>query len=60
MRGWWTRDCTMESRPGCKAEFGFVKRAVVFRMIIDTLEPVAAVRMASTGDQPEWTGTRLE
>ncbi len=60
MRGWWTRDTQMEERVGGKAEFGFDKRRLVFRMVIDALEPAKLVRMTCAGDHPEWAGTTLE
>lgn len=60
MQGWWTRDTTLDARAGGNADFGFVNRAVVFRMVIDFLEPGKAVQMSCSGDQSEWAGTRLE
>ena len=60
MQGWWTRDTTMEEKVGGKAEFGFDKRGMVFRMRVNTLEPAKAVTMSCSGDQPEWAGTKLE
>lgn len=60
MQGWWTRDTVIEPKHGSKAEFGFVKRAVVFRMIIDALDPDKLVRIICSGEQPEWEGTTLE
>jgi hypothetical protein len=50
----------MESKVGGKAEFGFEKRGMVFRMVVDALEPGKSVRMSCSGDHPEWTGTNLE
>jgi uncharacterized protein YndB with AHSA1/START domain len=60
MRGWWTRDTVMNSKIGGKAEFGFNKREMVFRMTIDELTPNRVVRMRCSGDQPEWAGTTQE
>jgi uncharacterized protein YndB with AHSA1/START domain len=59
-RGWWTADSTVDSRVGGKAEFGFDKRQMVFRMTIDKLEPNKTFVMSCSGDQPEWVGTILE
>lgn len=60
MQGWWTRDTKMDERVGGKAEFGFNKRGMVFRMVVDALEPGRTVRMSCSGDHPEWAGTSLE
>src|SRR5262252_4351496 len=60
MRGWWTADTTMQAKPGGKVEFGFEKRAVVFRMRVEALEPGKRVAMTCSGDPDEWAGTRLE
>jgi uncharacterized protein YndB with AHSA1/START domain len=60
MRTWWTADTQMEEKVGGKAEFGFEKRAVVFRMTIDRLDPGRCVVMKCHGDQPEWNGTTLQ
>jgi len=58
MRGWWTADTQMEEKVGGKAEFGFDKRAAVFRMTVETLDPGRVV-LRCHGDQPEWNGTTL-
>jgi uncharacterized protein YndB with AHSA1/START domain len=60
MQGWWTRDTRMEPKVGGSAEFGFDRRAMVFRMRIDALDPSLKVRMSCAGDHPEWAGTTLE
>ena len=60
MQGWWTRDTAMEAKVGGKAEFGFEKRAVVFRMRVEALEPGRRVALSCTGDPAEWAGTTLE
>jgi len=60
MQGWWTRDTKMDEMVGGKVEFGFDRRGVVFRMVIDALEPGKTVRMSCSGDHPEWAGTKLE
>jgi uncharacterized protein YndB with AHSA1/START domain len=60
MQGWWTKDTVMAPKVGGKAEFGFDKRGMVFRMTIDDLKPNQTVRMTCSGDQPEWAGTTLE
>ena len=39
--------------------FGFDRRATVFRMNIETLEPGKRVVWSCHGDNPEWTGTTL-
>ena len=60
MCGWWTADTVMQAKPGGKVEFGFEKRAVVFRMRIEALEPGRRVAMSCSGDPDEWAGTTLE
>ena len=60
MRGWWTRDATLDSKVGGKAEFGFDKRGTVFRMTIDELDHNHRVRMTCRGEPAEWAGTTLE
>jgi len=59
MRSWWTADTRMEEKIGGKAEFGFEKRGMIFRMTIDRLDPGRCVVMSCHGDQPEWNGTTL-
>lgn len=59
LRSWWTADTTTDSRVGGKAEFGFDRQEVVFRMKIEQLEPGRKVVWSCHGDQPNWTGTRL-
>jgi len=59
LRGWWTADSRADEIVGGKAEFGFARRAAVFRMTIDKLEPGRLVVWSCVGDQPEWTGTTL-
>ncbi|HLM97898.1 MAG TPA: SRPBCC domain-containing protein [Bryobacteraceae bacterium] len=59
LRGWWTADTTADERVGGKAEFGFDRRGMVFRMTIDRLEPGKGVVWSCHGDQPEWAGTVL-
>jgi uncharacterized protein YndB with AHSA1/START domain len=39
-RGWWTSDSVVENKAGGKAEFGFDKRQMVFRVTIEKLEQV--------------------
>jgi uncharacterized protein YndB with AHSA1/START domain len=60
LRGWWTRDTILNPSVGGKAEFGFARRATVFRMVVDALEVDRRVRMSCSGDQAEWAGTSLE
>ncbi len=59
MRSWWTADTRMDEKAGGRAEFGFDKRQVTFRMTIDKLEPGRRVVMRCHGDPPEWNGTML-
>ncbi len=59
LRGWWTADTKADERVGGKAEFGFNKRGMVFRMDIETLEPAKRVVWRCHGDHPEWAGTVL-
>jgi hypothetical protein len=49
----------MDARVGGKAEFGFDKREMVFRMTIEVLEPGKRVILRCSGDHPEWEGTVL-
>ena len=58
-RGWWTADSRVEQKVGGKAEFGFDKRGMVFRMSVDKLTPGKEVVMSCHGDHPEWDGTKL-
>ena len=59
MRSWWTADTQMDETVGGKAEFGFDRRQMVFRMTIDRLDLGRRVVMSCHGDQPEWKGTTL-
>jgi uncharacterized protein YndB with AHSA1/START domain len=59
MRNWWTADTRMDETSGGKAEFGFDKRGMVFRMDILTLNPGKQVIMKCHGDHPDWDGTTL-
>ena len=59
LRGWWTADTKADENAGGKAEFGFEKRGMVFRMNIEKLEPGKAVVWSCHGDHPEWNGTIL-
>jgi hypothetical protein len=49
----------MEEKVGGKAEFGFEKHQMVFRMTIEKLDSGRCVIMRCHGDQPEWNGTTL-
>ena len=60
MQGWWTHDTVMTPQVGGRAEFGFDKRGMVFRMIIDEVASNRGLRMHCSGDHPEWAGTTLE
>jgi len=59
LRSWWTADANAEEKVGGKAEFGFDRRAMVFRMKIEQLDPDKKVAWSCHGDNPEWNGTRL-
>lgn len=59
LRRWWTADASAEETVGGKAEFGFDKRATVFRMKIERLDPGKRVVWICHGDHPEWAGTVL-
>ncbi|MCL4486685.1 MAG: SRPBCC domain-containing protein [Chloroflexi bacterium] len=59
MRHWWTADTKMDEKVGGKAEFGFDKRGMVFRMDITKLDAGKQVVMQCHGDHPEWAGTTL-
>ena len=59
LRSWWTADAKIDEKIGGKAEFGFDKRQMVFRMNIEKLEPGKKVVWSCHGDHPEWKGTTL-
>lgn len=59
LKGWWTADSKADEKVGGKAEFGFDRRSVVFRMTIEKLDPGKQVAWICRGDDPEWTGTSL-
>jgi uncharacterized protein YndB with AHSA1/START domain len=59
LRAWWTADTTADTKVGGKAEFGFDKHSMVFRMTIERLEPSRQVIWDCHGDNPEWVGTTL-
>jgi uncharacterized protein YndB with AHSA1/START domain len=59
LRGWWTADTQADEKVGGKAEFGFDKRGMVFRMKIEKLDPGKRVVWSCHGDHPEWDGTTL-
>jgi len=59
LAGWWTADAHAEEGIGGKAEFGFNKRAAVYRMTISKLDPGKEVAWSCQGDNPKWAGTRL-
>jgi uncharacterized protein YndB with AHSA1/START domain len=59
LRGWWTADSAVQGGVGGTAEFGFSKRAMVFRMRVLELDPPKRVTWECSGDHPEWKGTRL-
>ena len=59
LSGWWTADSTTETMVVGKAEFGFNKRRVMFRMTIEELQPGKPVVWRCHGDSPEWIDTTL-
>ncbi len=59
LRSWWTADTVADSEVGGKADFGFDRRATVFRMRIEALDPDTRVVWSCSGEHPEWKGTRL-
>jgi uncharacterized protein YndB with AHSA1/START domain len=59
LRSWWTADTNADEKVGGKAEFGFDKRGMVFRMRIEKLDPGKRVVWSCHGDHPEWNGTIL-
>ena len=59
LKGWWTADSKADEKVGGKAEFGFDKRAMVFRMTVEKLDPGKQVVWACQGDHAEWNGTTL-
>ena len=59
LREWWTADSRAEEEVGGKAEFGFDRRGMVFRMDIQQLDPGKRVVWSCHGDHPEWKGTLL-
>ena len=59
LRSWWTADTQADERLGGKAEFGFDRRGMVFRMKIEELAPGKRVVWSCHGDHPEWAGTTL-
>jgi uncharacterized protein YndB with AHSA1/START domain len=59
LRSWWTADSVTDDRVGGKAEFGFERRAAIYRMTIMTLDPDRRAIWSCRGDNPEWIGTTL-
>jgi len=59
LASWWTADARIDPRPGGVAEFGFDRRAVVFRMKVERLEPGRTLVLSCSGDDPHWANTRL-
>ena len=60
LRGWWTTDVIAEPIEGSIAEFGFNRRATVFRMRVDELVPGRRITWSCLGGHDEWEGTSLE
>jgi uncharacterized protein YndB with AHSA1/START domain len=48
-----------DEKAGGKAEFGFDKRQMIFRMKIEKREPGKRLVWSCHGDHPEWKGTTL-
>lgn len=59
LRSWWTADANSEDHVGGWAEFGFDRRGMVFRMMVEELEPGKRVVWSCRGDHPEWASTKL-
>lgn len=59
LRSWWTADSLFDARRGGSAQFGFAKRAVVFRMQIDVLETGKRTAWTCVGDIDDWKDTQL-
>jgi uncharacterized protein YndB with AHSA1/START domain len=59
LRSWWTADSVVESREEGSAEFGFFKRATLFRMRITEMVPNTRVVWKCLGETDEWKGTEL-
>jgi len=59
LTAWWTADTEADSRVGSTALFGFSKRALVFRMLIEALDRARRVVWRCSGDHPEWKDTRV-
>jgi uncharacterized protein YndB with AHSA1/START domain len=59
LKSWWTRDSASEARPGGRATFGFHKRATVFQMRYEALDPAKRVVWACEGGPDEWVGTKV-
>jgi uncharacterized protein YndB with AHSA1/START domain len=59
LRSWWTADTTSDDKAGGKAEFGFDRRGMTFRMTIEMLDPGRKVVWNCHGDNPEWVDTTL-
>ena len=53
------KDTITDHKTGGKAEFGFDKHSMVFRMTIERLDPNRQVIWDCHGDNPEWIGTTL-
>jgi uncharacterized protein YndB with AHSA1/START domain len=59
LRSWWTVDTKVQGGVGGQAEFGFLRRQLVFRMKMEKLDPGKLVIWSCHGDHPEWAGTTL-
>jgi uncharacterized protein YndB with AHSA1/START domain len=59
LRSWWTADAMADEKAGGKAEFGFDKRQMIFRMKIEKRVPGKQLVWSCHGDHPEWKGTTL-
>ena len=59
LRAWWTDDSVVDSRLGGMAEFGFMRRSVVFNMRVDALDSPHRLVWFCVGGPPDWVGTRI-
>lgn len=59
LRSWWTKDSVVEGHEGGSAEFGFARRATLFRMRIKEFKAPKRVVWTCVGDVEEWKDTEL-
>jgi hypothetical protein len=58
LAAWWTRDVMAEPAVGSVALFGFNRREVTFRMLVQELVEATRVRWHCLGGHPEWKTPR--